>query len=386
MIKLAIYDYIRYLRRSVVTAAFMAVLCLVIVCLHSLFQYEYGKYKPYRDISEYVDYYISYRNGFFESDYDCVEQVYYMYQTRFKIGGESITAYVYDEWIYGNWTPRLREGEWLSKTEDGVMQIVLGGVVDEHHVGEEYIAEHYLGEVPVQVIGILQADTEIIWSTSESYDGTAADNYLWQYKVPEITGNSGMYALMTREDAERYGLSYSPSGSWVLLRFRDGMTEEEITEVSLDIYANNEKCGTSMEKFMATSREMMLDRIFRYLPLTFIGLVLTLMVIVSTSMIHVREAGPIYSIYYLTGASKRKCYIIALGNVFGTIAMSALFYIVLRAQLLLYAQKNNLTLSLVGTNRYAVILYTSFALFMMLNFYVCMHKQSALKMLKENRG
>lgn len=383
MIRLAAYDFVRYLKRNLITAVFMAILCLIIICLYSLFRYEYGMYKPYQEIGEYADYFVAVRNEFDASEYDCIEQVYTVYQTSIMVDEVRVTAYVYDAWIYSNWEPRIKEGKWLTGNEVGAVQVVLGGITDNCNVDEIYTMD---GNIPLKIVGLLQEETKVIWSTSNSVTRAEAMIYLGQYKVPEISGASGMYALITREDADRYGLSYSKTGAWEILRFREGMTEEEKEEVCVQIYAQTNQYGCSWESFIEPSRELFAVQLYGYLPLIVISLLLILLIVFTTSLISTREASAVYSIYYLTGASKQSCYLIALGNVFGTIAMSALFYAVLRAQLLLYAQKNNLTLSLVGTNRYAVILYVSFALFMMWNLYVCMHKQSALKMLKENRG
>ncbi len=386
MLRLSVSDFLRYLWRNIITALLMAILCLVVVCLCTLFRIEYGKYKPFHELSKKADYYIMNRMAMSNTEFDFVEEMYTAYKGRIELNGEILWVYIYDSWVYENWSPRLRSGKWLSEEDTGPIRLVLGGIADNHVPGEQYRLPDYQGGAEVTVVGVLQPETEILWSDVESFNSADDLKYDMRYAPPEINTSSGLYGIISKQDADRYGIDYSQTGAWMIYQFREGLNAEEREAAQLRLYEESDRLGRTMEDFMEVSTQRVLERVGGYLPLAGMAILLILCILYATSLIYVRESSPIYAVYYLSGAAKRTCYVISMGNAIGTIGLSVLFYLVLASRIRLYMQEQNIAFDLKGTGMFAAMLYVGFAVCMMLNQCLCMRKRSPLQVFRNNRG
>ena len=116
------------------------------------------------------------------------------------------------------------------------------------------------------------------------------------------------------------------------------------------------------------------------------GIILAMISLLTVAFINIEKGSKYYSIYYLVGGSKKKCFNIAMGNVLGIIAVSGIMYICGGHLVTAYTRAANIVYSpTAGAGVFAIILYGVFALFMLLCMYIAMRKNSPLEMLRKRK-
>ena len=124
MRQLALYDFLRHMKRNLFVAGLLAVLSLLLVSVYSLLRYEYDRYKPFEELEIKNGFWIGADpelppDSFIEelAEWQGVAHFYTVYQSGMMVNGEYIKLYVYENWSWGNWRGRLREGTWFEETD-----------------------------------------------------------------------------------------------------------------------------------------------------------------------------------------------------------------------------------------------------------------------------
>lgn len=390
MKQLALYDFLRHLKRNLFMGFLLAVICLLITSLYSLFSYEYGKYKPF-DVLETND-------GFFVGDKTCggmhtfgfeqqmadreeIEKLYQVYMGSLNTESSYYTAYIYEEWLWSNWQGRLKSGSWFDEDDvnSDTMQVIICGSISSYNVGDIFYCETKNGRQKCVVKGILQDGTEIPFSNSYS----AADTtYTSLYSVPD---KENKYVILQKEAAERNGISFNSAGLWAFVKYKAQTSEEQKETTNKAIARMTLSTSYPHDIFRELSFDKLIGKLFVYIPIIAAGILLAFVSLFTVAFINVEKGSRYYSIYYLVGGNKKECFKIACGNVLGTVAVSAIFYMLGEILLKTYTRHENIVYSTMpGAGMLAVGLYIVFALFLVICMYWALRKNSPLELLRKH--
>lgn len=393
MKQLILYDFLRHIKRNLVTAFVMALICLLTASLYSLLSYEYGRYRPFAkldtnngfwlgDVKQVVSPYASQDEALEKlSKYEWFDRLYQGYISSVTLDYRSYLAYVYEEWVWENWQGRLQSGSWFDAYEEGseVIPVILCGSSVGHQPGDIVTAQLADGECKLLIQGILQNGTEVIYKDNYSW---AEEDYDHMYMVPD---EDQKFLIMQKEAADDHGIHTMAAGEWGFVGYDRTLTEEETTKLNQELTVMVRGGGTPHKVFLSVSGSLLLDKLFVYIPIMAVGLVLTLVALFAIAFVNVEKGARYYSIYYLVGARKRSCFLVACGNILGSVAVSAVFYALGRRLLIWYTRKENILYSTMpGANVLAAALYLLFALFLAVCMYFAMRKVSPLKLLKKH--
>lgn len=386
--QLALYDFLRHIKRNLFIAGLLAALCLLLTSLYSLLRYDFDRYKPFEELGIKNGYWIGMdmeaiaQTDTFEelAEWPGVAGFFTVYQSGMTVGGKYVKLYVYEDWSWKNWRGRLLEGKWFEESdlEAEAVPVIFGGSDNPFANGALYACSINGQSEVCRVKGILQPGTEIMFGNEYDIEYTFYDAC---YMVPE----DGVYGLIQKEVADAHGLYSYPTCIWSFVKYEENLSAEEAAELDRRITRRIYSGGFPYDIFMNISKDAMKDRLFAYFPFMAIGAVLVLASLLAAAFINVEKGSKYYKVYYLVGGSKQKCFWIACGNVLGTIAVSGLFYVLLRMLLQMFTRRNNILFSLTaGANLLAAGLYLLFALFMGLCMYFAMKKNSPLELLRKH--
>jgi hypothetical protein len=392
MKQLALYDFLRHIKRNIFVAVLVAVICLVSASLYSLYSYEYGRYKPFEKLNctngffagcKYAGSFES-LNGFEETveNLNGVESIYEVYQTGVSISGTYRTAYLYDEWIWKNWEARLKSGSWFGKYENDSdnIPIILGGNTEEYSVGDILTIKSGREECKGYVKGILQDNTEILYKDSYHASDTTYDSC---YSVPE---GDDVFILLQKEVADENDITSIGTGVWAIVEYSNGLSNEEIDKLNGTINRLIGVTGITYSKFVELSESQLEGKILVYIPMIMSSIILGFVSLFTIAFVNVEKGVKYYSIYSLTGASKRQCFQIASGNVSGTIILSVILFVLGNKLILIYTRKANITYSMMsGAIILTICIYALFTLFLLLCMYLAMRANSPLKLLRKHQ-
>lgn len=387
MKQLALYDFLRHMKRNLFVAGLLAALCLLLTSLYSLLRYDYDRYKPFEELNI--------KNGFWIgndpalppdsfvkelTEWQGIAHCYTVYQSGMTVSGKYVKLYVYEDWSWKNWRGRLREGSWFDKSdlESDIIPIVVGGSKHPFTVGEQQLCSINGKSGVCKIKGIMQNGTEIMFNNSYSMDDIAYDGC---YIVPE----DEVYGLIQKEVADANGFYSYSTNAWTFVEYEEGLSAEEVEKLNREINSAIVSAGYTYHIFLEKSKELMMERMFSYFPFMITGVLLVFSALFVAAFINVKKGSKYYKVYYLVGGSKQKCFWIACGNVLGTVAVSELFYVLLRMLLQMFTRRNNILFSLTtGADLLAAGLYLLFALFMGLCMYFAMKKNSPLELLRKH--
>ncbi len=126
------------------------------------------------------------------------------------------------------------------------------------------------------------------------------------------------------------------------------MSEEPLSVLmQKEIAFQRGNTGRFYKTFLYLSKEILKEKLFAYLPLMITGVILVFVALFVAAFINAEKGSRYYCIYYLVGGTKRSCFLIACGNVLGTVAVSALFLTLC----LYFAMKKNSPLTLLRKHR-----------------------------------
>jgi hypothetical protein len=200
------------------------------------------------------------------------------------------------------------------------------------------------------------------------------------YSVP---GENETFMLLQKEAADEKGIIGNASGVWAIVGYKEGISEEETTELNNYINKMVGITGRSYEVFLKLSADALEGKILVYIPMIAAGIVLGLISLFTVAFINIEKGAKYYSIYYLTGANKRQCFRITCGNVIGTMIVSVFAYVLGNDLIILYTRKANITYGMMsGAVLMAMGIYGVFALFLMICMYLAMRVNSPLELLR----
>ncbi len=396
MLQLGLYDFLRHIKRNVFVAVFLAVMCLLITSLYSVFYYEYGKFKPFKKLEKTAG------NGFFLADTvlsddplngftnnfvnnENINKIYQVHKgNNLKIEGRTCSVYVYGEWTWKNWQARLKNGEWFDDydKEDELIQVVIGVNTQGYEPGDIIECTVDGKNCKCIVKGILQDNTEIMFSPSGYYIGDM--NYESCYVLPQ---NSRTFVLMQEEAADACGIaSDEVVSNWAILEYRDDVSDEVVHEINSLAETLSIGAGVVYRAFLEDSTIIVYEKMLAYVPMMVSAFVLSIIAVITVAFINVEKGAKYYSIYYLTGGSKRECFLIASGNVAGTILISVILYITGNEFLEWFTRQRNIVYSTIGAARVmAAGLYAVFTVFLVVCMFFAMKQNSPLDMLRKHR-
>lgn len=388
--KLAFYDFLRHWKRNLFLGFLMAVLCLLITCFYSIFCYQYGRYEPFEMLDTNQGFFVR-SSGTEDAEVQAfeeglakligIEERYSIYIGGVANDAEITNVFGYEQWIWDYWEPRLKEGRWFEESDLSVENapVVIGGVTAGYEVGHTFTCSSESGSFQCEIMGILQDGTEILWGTEYNSLEMHYDT-LFTVEEAETT-----YMLMPYEVAEKYGVDLMANG-WMFLKFDENLSEEERTELYRQLGLLVNANGYSHETFLSLSKEALVSKMLVYLPMMVAGIILVIISLFTVAFINVEKGGKYYRIYYLNGCTKRKCYAISCGNIFGTVMVSGIFYILMSIVADIYCRSNDITFNISSGGRMlAAVLYGVFAVFMLLCMYIAMRKNSPLEMLRKRK-
>lgn len=350
-------EYFRNFGRNLFLSIVLAVMGLIIVSVVSLYRYEYGKAAPFLRLSEKADYYVIEQGGSDISNVPGVSKWLCMKKASLKLGDVDLIVYLYDSWLYRYWAPRMREGKWIAEPHGTKIGVVLGGMTKSYSVGD---CLQLNNGMVCEVIGILQENTEIFWKESNGADMYIQNSYIGYFMAPQIVGKSGIYAIMSLEDAEKAGIQGNSCGNFGIAFFEQKLTKAEREKKCEELAEIVDGAGVRYENFLKESKKQLQKKAGGLLPFALVALTLTLLVIGYTNYFTIKEGMGVYRIYHLIGASKKKCIIIAYANAVGVVVISLVFYYIGQQLLQKFAQKNDYVISLQGSGGYVLEMYILF--------------------------
>ena len=389
MTTLALFEFFRNTLKNILIALFLAILCLMLTVMYSIVSYEYGKFKPFKSLDIDKGYFVGSKLGGGTEmvdvrDFEGVEATYFVSSGMVFIGENSVTAYSYEKWIWKAWHARLKSGHWFTEAGAGSeeLEVIIGGKNPGYSSGDTVKAQTQTGEVTLRVIGVLQDDTEIMYR--EGYNSFEM-NYEGMYQTPEIVDEQ-MFILMQSESAGKKGVALHNACLWEIWKYSDDLSDKETEELTKSIASGIFNSGKAYSRFMEESSDIAAQKVTAYIPAMMVSFFLTLIALYCIASINVSDGSRYYSVYYLVGASKRQCRIIALSYTVITVFMSIIMYIILGLTLETYARAHNLMYSFVaGPKLMAAGLYIVFAAFLSVCLYLAMRKRSPLDMLRSQK-
>lgn len=393
MKQLSLFDFLRHLKRNIFVAFLLAILCLLVTSLYSIMKYEYGRFKPFLNLDTNSGFYIGSKDLASEGDVDYValtegiknienvERLYQVNSGSVPVSDRHISTYVYEEWVWKNWEGRLKSGKWFDDVDENsdVIQLILGGEIEgfDFEAGDKFICKDEFGQITYEIVGILQGGTAIPFSQEYSY---VYLNYDSCYEVVDAP-----FFIIQKEAADKINMQYYEICTWLLVGYEEGLTEAEIEELNSRIGILVNGAGVTHNSFIDSSKEVLREKLIAYLPLMLTGIILVFVSLFVTAFINVSKGSRYYSIYYLVGANRRTCFWVACGNVVGTVALSAVFYLLLGEIIKIYTRRTNIVFSFASSAKYlAIVLYIVFGLFMTACMYLAMKKNSPMEILRKH--
>ena len=180
MSDIVIYEYTKHPLRNIFIALLMSILCFLSAVIFSVISYHYYRFKPFKKLEEKIGAaYFSWDakvNMYTTGAKGLGEQYSVSYTTVFDFQSP-VSLYIYDEWIWKNWEPRIKRGKWLKeKNKSGLPEVVIGGNTKGYDVGDVinlrgYLSQEDTAEQEFKVIGILQDKTELMGGNTFSRGG-----------------------------------------------------------------------------------------------------------------------------------------------------------------------------------------------------------------------
>jgi hypothetical protein len=241
----------------------------------------------------------------------------------------------YDDELISVYTPEMETGRWL-RTEDAdtdMIEIVLAQKEDIHKVGEiitlttsdviQDSRDCRLSEpVQAKVVGILADGASPIMRTTDYGEYSDFRDYYYPFNRAEaeraivfvskrdIEHNNKIHAATEQKnliEGETCIWPYTISGP-CFIQYDKGITQKEKDYNSKYLAVNGRYAFryTSAE-MRENSMEYIMNQMNMLIPVLIAMIILTLMSIISSTVIMIRQNMHNYSIYYMSGLTWRKC-------------------------------------------------------------------------------
>ena len=395
MSDIVIYEYTKHPLRNISIALLMSILCFLSAVIFSVISYHYYRFKPFKKLEEKIGAaYFSWDakvNMYTTGAKGLGEQYSVSYTTVFDFQSP-VSLYIYDEWIWKNWEPRIKRGKWLKeKNKSGLPEVVIGGNTKGYDVGDVinlrgYLSQEDTAEQEFKVIGILQDKTELMGGNTFSRGGEKYNKCFFETNNNE---ESPMYVIVKESDMAKSSISdiYRAQSLWRILDYRDDiLTQEEIEQNNKIIDVRISHAGVPFGKFMDNSRKVFRAQIMLYIPLFVLALVLIGIVIFNVTRIDLRDSSYSHSIYYLLGADRKTCrhvstYVLLINVLMSVIMFAGEFFLYAKI-----AETQNLNYR-IGVDTFAIagIVYIVLIAYSSLVSYLMSRGMTPVDMLRKNR-
>mgnify|MGYP003303695337 CR=1 FL=1 len=390
MNKLGFQDFLRHIWRNLFVAFLLAIICILVSCMYSIYSYEYGRYKPIEKIGIKNGYYVGGDNTdllnlSFEEELaklEGIEDIYYINNVSMSIDDKYPCVLAYESWVWENWEARLKSGTWFSEynKNDRCIQIVISSNFGDYKPGDELVAVADNKMIRCVVKGIMQPGAEVL--CSESY---TADDQTYNSFYSNMEGEGGV-VLMQQEAADDLELMCLQGSSWSLIKYEEELSDEKVLANQKRLVYLTAAMGLPYDSFVENSKDYLYEKIAVYIPMIVSGIVLAMIALLTVAFINVKTGSRNYSIFYLVGANRKECFKIASGNAIGTILLSAMFFLAGEQLVARYAKKANIVFNLnMGSKLLALGLYIVLGIFMIVCMKLAMKKNSPMEVLREHK-
>jgi hypothetical protein len=396
-VKLMLSEFMNHLKNNFVTALLMSVVSLILIIFMSIYLFQVSKLKPFKALNIERGFFSCYVSNFQTDELEemeGVENIYYFYNGNYiSEDGENFGKIIgYDEWVWENYTPILNSGEWFSNQiieaceNEGSIPIIISGNTGAYKVGDViggYLDYDYYSDekektlLSMKVIGMVTDDTGIIGDDgSYSASDMSYESLFRNASDFQRDDSSQIVIILPLKMVNEKGLSLKKSYKF-FIKYSDSLSSEEADELDTYFYRINEGSGITMSEFMADSEEKIRETILEYVPFIIIGIMILAVSMYSLTYLTVAKCSSHLAVYMLIGASKKKNYLILLGNTIGTIMLSAILFVIELQLYKSYAYSHQAVFMLKnGYELMVVIAYLVFFLFMSASMFMAFRKKT----------
>jgi hypothetical protein len=396
-VKLMLSEFINHLKNNFVTALLMSVVSLILIIFLSIYLFQVSKLKPFKALNIergfFSCYGINYETDEVE-EVEGVENIYYFYNGNYiSENGENFGKIVgYDDWVWENYTPILNSGEWFSNQiieaceNEGNIPVIISGNIGSYKVGDViggYLDTDFSPDkkektlLSMKIIGTITDDTGIIGDDG-SYSASDMSYESLFKTASDFQGDdsSQIVIILPVKMVNDKGLSLINSFKF-FIEYSNSLSSEEADELDTYFYRINEGCGITMSEFMADSEEKIREIILEYVPFIIIGIMILAVSMYSLTYLTVAKCSSHLAVYMLIGASKKKNYLILLGNTIGTIMLSVILFVIELQLYKSYAYSHQAVFMLKnGYELMVVIAYFVFFIFMSASMFMAFRKKT----------
>ncbi len=400
MIITSIYEFSKNIAKYLIMSVLMAAICFLGTMVISITEYQHGRFAPFSYLDKKID------DGFIVfDDTSSYEGEALKYCDKYCVdylsgmsGNLSVNICCYDEWILGNWKPRLKSGKWITEAkhssntinvvcQSNDMGIGVGSELDFtfYKLSDEKTAGGEEITVPIslkaRVVGVLQENTDILrgheyHAGKESYD-ICYDSL--------TTMNNGIAFLTDRKDVE-YLEAFGINDSWQIYSFHNNVDEEIKNSIKRDMLNNSNHAGTDWQTFMDNSKSFFYGIILTYVPVMLLSFILAIIFIVTITKINIMDNIKDYSIYCLCGADLRDCTIMSVICIALCTFVSTIFFAIFTLLYDANSKKYNINYEFRnGSIFLAALFYIMLIMIMIISLKHYMNRLSIKEMLIESR-
>ena len=395
MTDLAIYEYTKHIIRNIFIAIIMSVLCFLSAIIFSVLRYHYTLFKPFKQLGKEIGTaYFSWSNNekILSSGAKGLGKQYKVNIAPVFVDDEGAFLYIYDEWIWENWEPRLKSGKWFkSGNSKELPEVVIGGDTKGYKVGDIISIKGLLsadktGMQDFYVVGVFQDQTKLIGGNSFSLGGEKYNKCYFEAKSAE---DKIFYAIVKNSDFKNSSIAGVDVASsiWMIQEFNDAdMTKEELEESLNLVRKAVSNTGVTYDVFMDKSRKVFKAQIMLYIPLFVLAIILIGVIIYNLTRIDLRDSSYSHSIYYCLGASKSVCRRISFYTLMINVILSIIMFV---GEVLVYArisQNQNINFRL-GPDTFIItaIVYAVLVIYTMFVSRLMSRGMTPVDLLRENR-
>ena len=374
----------------------MSVLCFLSAVIFSVLRYHYIQFKPFLELEKKVgEAYFSWDAGdsnIYTSGAKGINGEYNVRIASLFDNDYLVSAYIYDEWVWKNWEPRMKKGKWFSgNPKDDIPDVVIGGDTRGYKVGDTinltgYVSGEQTATQECRIIGIFQDKTPIFGSREYSAGG---EKYTKCYFDTKNEDGMPIYVIIRENDMKKSKIAGvdTDRSIWTVIDFDESrLSEEEIAENYSAIRRKTSGAGLTYSDFMKKSRKTFNAQIMLYIPLFCLAVFLIGIVIYNVTRIDLRDSSYSHSIYYLVGADKKVCRRISLYTLLINVFISVIMFV---TEVYIYASvaaKQNINFHLgIDTFIIAAAVYIALIIYTVLVSHLMSRGLSPIDMLRKNR-
>ncbi|MDD6101703.1 MAG: hypothetical protein PUB67_01155 [Clostridiales bacterium] len=402
---LMVGEFIDHIKSNLITAITMAVVSLVVIVFFSMYYFQMSKYAPFKQLNIEKGVYVASNGDRLNFDgCDEIDEVFYTYKADATVGNDyNNKILAYDSWCLDSWKCGVKEGIWFNEKiikdciKKGVLPIVIGANNKGLIVGDLIDIESYnlAGDFPdcckikCKVIGVVNDDAGVIGDNGYYYAGDMSYESIYHtpkdfvnvIKNEDGSVNKGMLILAPNEVLRSMNIEL-PKSNVYFVKIKDNISQEKTESIINYIIKNIDGCGVTIDYFYKESDKKMQQILLTYVPYIVTGIIIMLVSIYALTNLIVSKCSKHMAVYTIIGASRKRNYLILLGNTVGTILVSFVIFITLVYLVEYYAIVNQMAFVLISNYvSIALASYLIFGLFMCFSIYLAFRKKTTRGML-----